>query len=72
MFKARKFALLFTLGSCFILSSFFFLNGPANQLASLLKREKMPFTLGYLGSLAATLYTSLWVGHLFFWKLFTD
>ncbi|XP_063227512.1 uncharacterized protein LOC134533787 [Bacillus rossius redtenbacheri] len=59
LLKARKFALLYTLGSLFIILSFSFLWGPMNHLRHLLSRERVPFTLVYFGTLAATLYFAL-------------
>lgn len=57
--KARKFALLYTLGSLFIISSFAFLRGPMNHLRHLFSRERLPFTLAYFGTTFATLYFAL-------------
>ncbi|XP_067865733.1 vesicle transport protein SFT2C [Heterodontus francisci] len=59
LLKARKFALLFTLGSLFLLGSLALLRGPWNQLRLLLSRDHLPFTAAYLGSLFATLYCAL-------------
>ncbi|XP_041069646.1 vesicle transport protein SFT2C [Carcharodon carcharias] len=59
LLKARKFALLFTLGSLFVLASLALLRGPWNQLRRLLSRDQLPFTAAYLGSLFATLYSAL-------------
>ncbi len=50
--KARKFALLFSLGSLFTLGSFSFLWGPCNHIRHLVGKERLPFTSIYLGSLA--------------------
>ena len=57
--KARKFALLFSLGSLFTLGSFSFLWGPCNHLKHLFGKERLPFTSVYFGTLAATLYFAL-------------
>jgi hypothetical protein len=57
--KARKFALLFSLGSLFTLGSFSFLWGPCNHVKHLFGKERLPFTLVYLGSLVGTLYFAL-------------
>lgn len=57
--KARKFALLFTLGSMFMMSSFSFLWGPLNHIKYLFSSGRLPFTSVYLGSLIATLYFAL-------------
>ncbi|XP_039278754.1 protein transport protein SFT2 [Nilaparvata lugens] len=59
LFKARKFALLYTLGSLFFIGSFSFLWGPLEHLKHLLSRERILFTVSYLGSLFATLYFAL-------------
>jgi hypothetical protein len=50
-----KFAKLFFLGSFFLISALAFLVGPAALLASAFQAERLPSTLGYLGSAAATL-----------------
>lgn len=57
--KARKFALLFSLGSLFTLGSFSFLWGPWNHIQHLFGKERLPFTLVYLGTLVGTLYFAL-------------
>ena len=57
--KARKFALLFSLGSLFTLGSFSFLWGPCNHIKHLFGKERLPFTSVYFGTLAATLYFAL-------------
>ncbi|ENN71295.1 protein transport protein SFT2 [Dendroctonus ponderosae] len=59
LFKARKFALLFTLGSLFFVSSFFFLWGPIAYLKHMFTRERIVLTLTYGGTLIATLYCAL-------------
>lgn len=61
VFKTRKFALLFTLGSIFVLSSFFFLNGPVSHFKSLMNKDRALFTAAYLTTLFTTLYTSLYL-----------
>ncbi|KAL3274659.1 hypothetical protein HHI36_016039 [Cryptolaemus montrouzieri] len=57
--KARKFALLFTLGSFFFVLSFFFLWGPWSYLKHMFSREKIFLTFTYGGTLFATLYCAL-------------
>jgi len=57
--KARKFALMFSLGSLFTLGSFSFLWGPCNHLTHLFSKERLPFTSVYLGTLTLTLYFAL-------------
>ncbi|XP_074599398.1 uncharacterized protein LOC141853810 [Brevipalpus obovatus] len=59
VFKARKFCLLFTLGSLFWVGSFAFIYGPKEHLKNLFSKERAIFTTTYLASLIATLYTSL-------------
>ncbi len=57
---ARKFALLFSLGSVFTLGSFSFLWGPVSHLKSLFgSRERLPFTTVYLVTLLGTLYFAM-------------
>ncbi|XP_064599167.1 uncharacterized protein LOC135465769 [Liolophura sinensis] len=60
MFKARKFACLYTLGSVFFIMSFSFLWGPTNHVKHLISAKNMPFTVIYFGTLFGTLYFSLW------------
>ena len=57
--KARKFALMFSLGSLFTMGSFSFLWGPCNHLQHLFSKDRLPFTSVYLGTLTATLYFAL-------------
>ncbi|KAB7499060.1 UNVERIFIED_CONTAM: hypothetical protein RMT77_018702 [Armadillidium vulgare] len=57
--KARKFALLFTLGSLFSIMSFSFLWGPVNHLKHMFSSSRIAFTSVYLCSLFATLYFAL-------------
>ncbi|KAK6142367.1 hypothetical protein DH2020_022715 [Rehmannia glutinosa] len=57
--KPQKFAICFTIGCAFIVGSFFALKGPKNQLAHMLSKERLPFTLGFLGSMAGTIYVSM-------------
>jgi len=59
LFKARKFALLFTLGSLFFVASFFFLWGPMAYLKHMFSRERILLTITYGGTLFATLYCAL-------------
>ncbi|EDV23876.1 uncharacterized protein TRIADDRAFT_57527 [Trichoplax adhaerens] len=57
--RARKFALLFTLGSLFTIGSFSMLWGPVNHLKHLFSSERLTFTLTYFLSLFVTLYAAL-------------
>ncbi|KAA0187121.1 hypothetical protein HAZT_HAZT002598 [Hyalella azteca] len=59
LLKARKFALLFTLGSLFSLMSFSFLWGPVCHLKHLFSSDRLMFTSVYLVSLFGTLYSAL-------------
>ncbi|XP_072990340.1 protein transport protein sft2-like [Typha latifolia] len=55
----QKFAICFTLGCAFIVGSFFALKGPKNQLAHMSSKERLPFTLGFVGSMVGTIYVSM-------------
>ncbi|XP_076451521.1 uncharacterized protein LOC143287421 [Babylonia areolata] len=61
LLKARKFALLYTLGSLFVISSFSFLWGPYNHVKHLFSMTRLPFTSVYFGTMFATIYFSMWV-----------
>lgn len=58
--KARKFALLYTLGSVFFLMSFSALWGPVNHLKHLFSGDRLLFSLVYFLTIGATLYFSMW------------
>ncbi|KAI3838329.1 hypothetical protein MKW92_033756 [Papaver armeniacum] len=55
----QKFAICFTIGCAFIIGSFFALKGPKNQLLHMTTRERLPFTLGFFGSMVGTIYVSM-------------
>ncbi|KAJ4833421.1 hypothetical protein Tsubulata_016415 [Turnera subulata] len=55
----QKFALCFTLGCGFIIGSFFALKGPMTQLNHMISKERLPFTLGFIGSMVGTIYVSM-------------
>jgi len=57
--KARKFSLLFSLGSLFTVFSFSFLFGPWNHMRLLTSKERLPFTITYLLTLSGTLYFAM-------------
>ena len=57
--KARKFALLFTLGSLFFVLSFMFLWGPIAYLKHTFSRERLWLTITYAFTLIITLYCAL-------------
>jgi len=60
VFKARKFALLYSMGSMFFILSFAALWGPVNHLKHLFSGDRLPFTIIYFCTIFATLYFSLW------------
>jgi hypothetical protein len=55
----QKFAISFTIGSIFIVGSFFALKGPKAQFYHMISKERWPFTAGFIGSMAATIYVSV-------------
>ncbi|ESO09037.1 hypothetical protein HELRODRAFT_74437 [Helobdella robusta] len=57
--KARKFAMLYSLGSLFIIFSFSMLWGPMNHIKHLLSPSRLPFTTAYFTTMIGTLYFSL-------------
>ncbi|KPJ14250.1 Protein transport protein sft2 [Papilio machaon] len=59
LLQARKFALLFTLGSLFFIFSFSFLYGPWSHFKSLFSKERALTTSLYGSTLIATLYCAL-------------
>lgn len=71
LFKARKFAILFTFGSVFIIFAFALLLGPVSHLKHQFSRERLPFTSAYFGSLIATLYFALEVQSIVLTTFFT-
>ncbi|GFR48498.1 hypothetical protein Agub_g10397, partial [Astrephomene gubernaculifera] len=54
-----KFALSFTLGCLSIMAGFIQLRGWKQQLQHMASPERLPYTLSYVGSVAATLYAAL-------------
>ncbi|XP_060565793.1 uncharacterized protein LOC132724852 [Ruditapes philippinarum] len=68
--KARKFAMLYTVGSLFIICSFSMLWGPMNHIKHLLAAERLPFTSVYFGTMFATIYFSIWVKSTVFTVIF--
>ncbi|CAF3790775.1 unnamed protein product [Rotaria sp. Silwood1] len=68
--KARKFALLFSFGSLFFLSSFSMLWGPTNHLKHLTNVDRLPFSISYLVTLICTIYYSVLVKSYFFTIIF--
>ncbi|OWA50381.1 hypothetical protein BV898_14900 [Hypsibius exemplaris] len=59
LLKSRKFSVLFTFGSVFIVCSFALLRGPYNHFRSMIAADRLPLTSVYLMSVAATLYFAL-------------
>ena len=57
--KARKFALLFSMGSAFVMGAFALLWGPWSHLQHLFSKDRITFTTTYFGSLALTLYFAM-------------
>ena len=57
--KARKFALLFSLGSVFVMGSFSFMWGPVSHFKHMINKERLPFTAVYIGTLSLTLYFAM-------------
>ncbi|KAI5683001.1 hypothetical protein M9H77_04229 [Catharanthus roseus] len=55
----QKFAICFTIGCALIIASLFALKGPKNQLKHMTSKERLPFTLGFIGSTVGTIYVSM-------------
>ncbi|KAK9156428.1 hypothetical protein Sjap_003908 [Stephania japonica] len=55
----QKFALCFTIGCLLIIGSFVALKGPKGQLEHMTSKERLPFTLGFIGSMVGTIYVSM-------------
>jgi len=55
----QKFAISFTIGSIIMVGSFFALKGPKAQFYHMISKERLPFTAGFIGSMAATIYVSV-------------
>ncbi|XP_067658171.1 uncharacterized protein [Haliotis asinina] len=70
LMKARKFALLYSLGSLFIISSFSFLWGPVHHAKHLFSFGRLPFTAAYFGTMLLTLYFAMWVKSTIFTVIF--
>ena len=64
-----KFALSFTLGSVCLMASFSALRGWRQQLAHMTTPERLPFSVGYVASILATLYAALFM-HSYILSLF--
>ncbi|XP_058820783.1 vesicle transport protein SFT2C [Topomyia yanbarensis] len=57
--KARKFALLYTLGSIFFIMSFAFLSGFGAMFRQLFSRDRLALSISYSCCLVATLYFAM-------------
>ncbi|XP_073027377.1 uncharacterized protein [Primulina eburnea] len=57
--KPQKFAICFTIGCAFIVGSLFALKGPKAQLQHMFSKERLSFTLGFVGSMVGTVYASM-------------
>lgn len=57
--KARKFALLYTLGSIFFIMSFSFLSGFGAMFRQMFSRERLALSISYSCCLVATLYFAM-------------
>jgi len=68
--KARKFALLFSLGSLFFILSFCFLSGFAIFFKQAFSKPRLLLSGSYAGSLITTLYFAMWVQSTAFTVLF--
>jgi hypothetical protein len=56
-----KFAFSFTLGSLSFMSAFILLQGFSQWASEVFKWERLPFTLSYFGSIAGTLFATLYL-----------
>ncbi|EFJ35004.1 hypothetical protein SELMODRAFT_81074, partial [Selaginella moellendorffii] len=54
-----KFASCFSLGSCLVIGSFFALKGPRAQLAHMMSKERLPFSVAFVGSMVGAIYSSV-------------
>ena len=56
-----KFAFSFTIGSLSFMSAFIVLQGFSQWASEVFKRDRLPFTLAYFGSIAGTLFSTLYL-----------
>lgn len=61
VFKARKFALLFTLASCLFIAGFAFLVGLKSLISSMFSKQKLIVSISYSICLILTLYFSMFM-----------
>lgn len=59
VFAPQKFAICFTIGCALIIASFFALKGYRTQFAHMTSKERLPITLGFIGSMLGTIYVSM-------------
>ncbi|KAF2266904.1 SFT2-domain-containing protein [Lojkania enalia] len=59
LFRPRKFAILWSMGSVLFLASWSVLMGPLQYVQHLVSGPRLPFTAAYFGSIALTLWASL-------------
>ncbi|KAG0305138.1 protein transport protein sft2 [Dissophora globulifera] len=59
LLKPSKFATSFTLGSILLMTSFALMRGPVAHFKALISKERLPFTVTYVGSMIFVLYSSL-------------
>ncbi|KAL5199846.1 hypothetical protein ABZP36_021049 [Zizania latifolia] len=67
----QKFAICFTLGCALIIASLFALKGPASQFAHMTSKERLPFTVGFIGCMVGTIYVSIVLHSYFFSVIFS-
>jgi len=56
-----KFAFSFTLGSLSVMSAFVLMQGFSQWAKEVFKRERLPFTVSYFGSIAGTLFSTMYL-----------
>jgi len=61
LLKARKFSLLFSLGSIFTLAAFACLWGPAETMRHMFSKARLPFTFCYASTLSLTVYFAVFM-----------
>jgi hypothetical protein len=60
--RPQKFAISFTCGSLTFMGSFALLRGPAAHCNGMISKERLPFTVLYLGSMLGTMYCTFTAG----------
>jgi len=69
--RPHKFAVSFTLGSLSFMGAFAMLKGPSAHLKSMITRERLPFSILYVGSMLMTLYACIGMRSYIFAVLFS-